>query len=226
MTKKQSSILTDIEQLIKKTTEANKVFFSEGNRFVKNFDASSMKSGDLFENQKDLFSDAFNTFMKLNIQYASNLIDLGLAMTERMNQSASAGEAQEAYEKSATTSEPVFVLQVSGKPGDDVRTEFQLDSNKEEAIECQLVQTPYMMEQDPIVQKEFETTYNPQSFILNSGKPQKVKISIKIPGDAKQGDYVSNVQVLGYEQAFFSVVLEVLPATSSKKVTRKPKAKK
>ncbi|MEO6221417.1 MAG: hypothetical protein ABIO81_13375, partial [Ginsengibacter sp.] len=82
----QTSISQDLEHLFKKTTDANKTFFSESAKFVRNISASNIKGEDIFSTQKQLFKEALNLFVKLNIQHTSNLIDLGVAITKRLNQ--------------------------------------------------------------------------------------------------------------------------------------------
>ncbi len=81
----QTSITQDLESLFKKTTEANKIFFSESTKFIKNISSSNIKGEDIFTNQTKLFKDALNLFVKLNIQHTSNLLDLGVAITKKLN---------------------------------------------------------------------------------------------------------------------------------------------
>ncbi len=222
MSKKQYSFISDFESLFKKATEANKVFFSESNRYIKNLDPSTMRDNQLLENQKDLAVDAFNTFMKLNIQYASNLIDLGLAITERMNQREKEPEVQD---DKPNQPQPAFVLSLSGKPGTTAGTNFKIDSKKKEAIQCHLVHTPYFSQQDVNTQKSFSTVFKPQTFELSSEGSQKILIEIKIPEETKTGDYISNVQVQGYEQTYFSIYLKVITPDTGKKNTKTSKTK-
>lgn len=80
MSEQQSTITQDIENLFKKTTEANKLFLTESVKFVKQLSSSKIKGEELFTTQKQLLKDAVNLFVKLNIQYTSNLIDLGVAV--------------------------------------------------------------------------------------------------------------------------------------------------
>jgi len=219
MSKKQYSFISDFETLFKKATEANKVFLSESNRYIKYLDPASLKDSQMLENQKDLAVDAFNTFMKLNIQYASNLIDLGLAVTERMSQ-AKTEKAPERNEQSSAQSQPAFVLSLTGKPGETVRTNFKIDSQKKEKIHCTLLHTAYFSQNNEDVRKSFGTLFKPQTFDLPSGGSQQILTEINIPKGIEAGDYISNVQIQGYEQVYFSILLKVIAPN-----TRKSKAK-
>lgn len=220
MNDQQSSISRDLEHLFKKTTEANKLFLAESAKFVRRISSSNIKGEELFVTQKQLFKDAVNLFVKLNIQHTSNLIDLGVAITKRLNQNLSARQNESSQQDFPGDNKPAFVLNVSGAPGATVTTQFLLDSNKEEPIICNLKQTEYTLESDPSVKKVFETTFTPQSFEILQGQSQKVDINIKIPADATEGVYLSNIQVDGFEHTFFSLYITV---TSPKDSTNKPK---
>ena len=69
----QTSITQDLEHLFKKTTDANKVFFKESAKFIKQLSSSDIKGEKLVSAQKELFKDAFNLFVKLNIQHVLTL---------------------------------------------------------------------------------------------------------------------------------------------------------
>ena len=220
MSEQQSSLAQDLEHLFKKTTEANKVFLSESGKFIRQLSSSKIKGEELFTTQKQLFKDAVNLFVKLNIQHTSNLIDLGVAITKRLNQNLSARQNESSQQDFPDDNTPAFVLNASGVPGGTVTTQFLLDSNKEEPIVCNLKQTEYTLGSDPSVKKVFDTTFTPQSFEILRGQSQRVDISVKIPADAIEGVYLSNIQVDGFEHTFFSLYITV---TSRNDSTNKPK---
>jgi hypothetical protein len=215
MSEQQSTITQDIENLFKKTTEANKLFLTESVKFVKQLSSSKIKGEELFTTQKQLLKDAVNLFVKLNIQYTSNLIDLGVAVTKRLNQNVNK-ENSSSHQQASGDSKPAFILNVSGAAGETVIAQFLLDSNKEEPVICNLKQTEYSFENDPLVKKVFETTFNPQSFEILQGQSQKVDINIKIPDDVKEGVYLSNIQVDGFEHTFFSLYITITSPNASK----------
>jgi hypothetical protein len=216
MSEQQSTITQDIENLFKKTTEANKLFLTESVKFVKQLSSSKIKGEELFTTQKQLLKDAVNLFVKLNIQYTSNLIDLGVAVTKRLNQNLNTKENSSSEQRDSSDNKPAFVLNISGAAGETVTAQFLLDSNKEEPVICNLKQTEYSFENDPLVKKVFETTFNPQSFEILQGQSQKVDINIKIPDDVKEGVYLSNIQVDGFEHTFFSLYITVTSPNASK----------
>jgi hypothetical protein len=210
MNKSQSSIAQDLEHLFKKTTEANKVFLSESAKFVRRLGSSKVKGEELFTSQTQLFKDAVNLFVKLNIQHTSNLIDLGIAITKRINQNLTGDEEGPSTRQDFPgENRPAFVLNVSGAPGSTVMTQFLLDSNKEQPIVCNLKQSEYSLESDPSITATFETIFSPQSFEILQGQSQQVDITIKIPADVTDGVYLSNVKVEGFEHTFFALYVTV-----------------
>lgn len=219
----QTSITQDLESLFKKTTEANKIFFLESAKFIKNISASNVKGENIFATQKQLFKDAVNLFVKLNIQHTSNLIDLGVAITKKMNQQAG-GNDNDTSKGDETTGEtkPAFVLNVSAAAGTTATTQFLLDSDKKDPVVCNLVQSSYEFQNDPSVKVPFETTFIPQSFQLNFGQPHKVEIKIEIPADAKEGIYLGNIQVDGFEHTYFSLFINVTPYRDTKVISAMP----
>ncbi len=201
----RTSISEDLEHLFKKTTDANKLFLKESAKFVKRLSSSKVSGEQLFSNQKDLFKDAVSLFVKLNIQHASNLVDLGTAITKRFNQDA--GNA--GVEPATTESQPAFILNVSGVAGSDASAQFLLDSDKKEPVLCNLKQTEYILQTDTSIKATFETLFEPQSFTVKPGSPQKINMSIHIPTDATPGLYLSNIQAEGFEHIYFSLFLTV-----------------
>ena len=127
MSNSQSSIAQDFEHLFKKTTEANKIFLSEGAKFVRKMGSSKVKGKELFDSQTELLKDAINLFVKLNIQHTSNLIDLGVAITRRLTQNFTGGEnASSQADDVAEEVQPAFILNASGIAGATVSTQLQL----------------------------------------------------------------------------------------------------
>ena len=225
MNEKQNSIAKDLEQLFKKTVEANQLFLSEGVRFVKNLSSSTLKGEDLVSGQKELMNDTFNQFVKLNIQYASNLVDMGIALSQKMSRPSDirseapfAPDNPSHPDNPSQPDKPAFVLNVSGSPDTSITTQFLLDSDKKDPVLCHLIHNGYRSQQDTAIEAAFETVFLPQSFQLLFGEPQKVTIEIKLPADAKEGVYLSNVRVEGFENIFFSLYVQViLPNDSSNK---------
>lgn len=216
MNEKQTSIAKDLEQLFKKTVEANQLFLSEGARFVKNLSASTLKGEDLVSGQKELINDTFNELVKLNIQCASNLVDMGIAISQKMSRQFDVKqEDPSAPDNPSQAGKPAFVLNVSGSPDTTITTQFLLDSDKKDPVLCHLIHTGYRSQQDAAKEAAFGTIFSPQTFQLLFGEPQKVTIEIKLPADAKEGVYLSNVRVEGFENTFFSLYVQVIPPNDS-----------
>ena len=217
MSGQQTSIVQDLEHLFKKTTDANKIFLTESAKFVKKLGSSKIKGEELFNTQKQLFRDAVNLFVKLNIQHTSNLIDLGVAITKRLNQNLDTKQDDATQQDFPGDDKPAFVLNVAGAPGAVVTTQFLLNSDKKDPILCNLKQSEYTLQGDALVKQVFETTFTPQSFQILFGESQKVDITVKIPADTKEGVYLSNIKVDGFEHTFFSLYLTVTSPHGSTK---------
>ena len=206
-----SSISHDLETLFKKTTEANKIFFSESAKFIKNISASNLKGEEIFNTQQKIFKEAFNAFVKLNIQHTSNLLDLGVAITKRMNGTRIGENQDESGGESPTDASPSFVLNISAAAGTTATTQFLLDSEKKDPVFCHLAQSEFILEEDPSTRESFVTRFLPQSFQLNFGEAQKIEVFIDISSLAKEGIYRSDIKVEGFEHTYFTLVLRVTP---------------
>ncbi len=229
-----TSISQDLETLFKKTTEANKSFFSESAKFIKKISASDMKGEEIFGTQQKIFKEAFNLFVKLNIQHTSNLIDLGIAITKRLNQEENNEDQEPSDGESFSESTPAFVLNISTAAGNTATTQFLLDSEKKDPVFCHLNQSEFVYDNDPSITESFVTRFLPQSFQLNFGEPQKIEIFVDIPSTAKEGIYKSDIKVEGFEHTYFTLFLKVTtppdipkePEKATKPVKRsQPKSK-
>ena len=93
--------------------------------------------------------------------------------------------------------------------GSKVSLSFLLDNIKPDAVLCTLVNTPYSIQDNVLVKENFITNFSPQSFMLNTGEQKRINIDINIPDNVTPGVYISNVQVQGFEPAYFSIILTV-----------------
>lgn len=212
MNEKPPSITQELEQLFQKTAEANKIFFTESTRFVQQLGSSGQSREDLFNKQKQLFGDALKSLVQLNIQHASNLLDLGIAVAKRFNQSPNtSGTDVSSADEHAVVTEPAFVLTAATPPGEIAHVQFMLDSSKAEPVSCKLIKNKFILQEDTAVQTDFDTQFTPQSFQLLPGEQQRVEISVHVPGDARSGIYTSDIHVEGFEHIFFQLNLTVNP---------------
>ncbi|MEX6686802.1 hypothetical protein QTN47_04810 [Danxiaibacter flavus] len=218
MNEKQPTITQELEQLFQKTAEANKIFFKESTRFVQQLGSSGQSGEDLFNKQKQLFGDALKSLVQLNIQHASNLLDLGIAVAKRFNQSSNTSGADvSSTDENAVVTEPAFVLTAVTSPGETANVQFMLDSSKAEPVSCKLIKNKFILQEDRSVQADFETLFTPQSFQLLPGEQQRVEISVQVPGDVRPGIYISDIRVEGFEHIFFQLNLTINPIANPDK---------
>ncbi|MDB5206478.1 MAG: hypothetical protein JWR72_1553 [Flavisolibacter sp.] len=209
MSEQQDDLAKEFQDLFQKTAEANKIFLSESARFVSGLSSGKLGSDKLAAVQKGALTDAFTTYIKLGIQYTSSLIDLGLDFTKRLNEELGPKENDSPPQDPQQPQKPAFTLKATGAAGSIAKAEFLLDSDKKEPILCHIKQTEYTSQDDTKLKAQFDTSFSPQFFELLPGKPQKVEIIIAIPLDTKEGIYLSNMQVEGFEHSFFSLYLHV-----------------
>lgn len=222
MENEQSTLANDIQDLINKSIEVNKIFLAETSKLVSEITAPGEKKTSTVFN-RDLFSEAFNSYAKMNIQHMKNMLDLSASLVQKANTRDTTPAAEPAEDANDTAS-PAFVLKGEAKAGEKVSLDFLLDNIKQEDVLCTLVHSPYILESDNSKTENFPTTFSPQSFPLKTNAKQRIIIDISIPTTALPGTYLGNVQVQGFEPAYFSILITVKEA--SKKTTRNGRKKK
>jgi hypothetical protein len=207
MNAEKTSLTKDIEELISKSVEANKVFISESSKLLQQFTVSGKKntSGLL---QTNFITDAFYAYAKLNIQHLKNVLDLSVSLIKQAG-TQSTEQTTTGNTNAEEEAAPSFVLKAEAEAGTVVSLSFLLDNIKEEAAMCKLVNTAYYYQPDNAVAENFVTDFSPQSFMLDPGAQLKVNIVVTTTNNAKPGLYISNVQVQGFEPAFFSICLTI-----------------
>src|ERR1700712_2635634 len=106
----KNTILKDIEELVQKSAEANKLFITEGTKFIQQL--GSKKSGENIKTfQPDAVANVVTAYMQLNIQHLKNMVDLGVSLTKEMM-----GEKQQTSETVPAENKPAFNLKGSGAP--------------------------------------------------------------------------------------------------------------
>lgn len=212
----QNKELTDeIQQLFQKTAEANKFFISEGSKLITQISTGKIPANKLAAVQKDFWTDAFQTVVKLNIQYTSSLLDIGRAFTQELNQRLQKDEngepakTQESERKESEAMQPAFVLHAKAAPGTTAFAHFLLDNNHPETVSCTLEPATFILAEDPQVKKDFNTTFSPQTFKLIPGVPQKVEINVDIPAKTKPGNFACNIVVDKNQGSYFTLYIQV-----------------
>jgi len=252
MNKEPGPIAKEIETLIKKASEANTVIISETAKFISRIANSKIKPAEMASIQKKLLLDAVNSFIKLNIQYTSSLIDAGVTISKNINKHLSAAaEAAENTNASAPaiqeTEKLAFELKTTTPAGGTATTAFLIHNDKQEPVNCSIVISDFINESDGTISPPLNVVFNPKAFELNYGSAQRVDVSASTPAAMKPGLYRSHISVEGFEHTHFDILLDVTPAkdndqaitnTTSKPVkkaaskkkaavknTRKPKSK-
>ena len=206
MDRENTSLAKDIEELINKSIEANKVFLSESSKLVRGFTTpGEKKTSTIF--QPNFFAEAFNAYAKMNIQHIKNMLDLGVSLVKKAGTQSSTDAAEDPTPEQ--TPEPAFILKGAVEQGGKLALSFLLDNIKQAAVLCKLVNTSYSLQSDPLIEENFITNFSPQSFMLKTGEQQRINIDISVPVSAKPGVYISNAQVQGFEPAYFSILLTV-----------------
>jgi hypothetical protein len=212
MSEEKSSFSKDIEELVNKSVQANKIFMAEGTRLVKQLSNKAANKEPINLFQPELITDAFNAYTKLNIQHLKNMIDLGISLAKQAGNPTS----QDNSNTKATEPSPAFILNGTADAGTKISLQFLLDNVKEQAVTCTMVNTDYILQSDFSVRQDFKTGFTPQSFVLQPAASQTVIIDISIPANTLPGLYYSNVQVKGFEPTFFSIDLTVNEKQSKK----------
>ena len=216
----ENSLAKNIEELVNKSIEANKVFMNEGSRILRQFTTpGEKKTPNIF--QANFLSNAFTAYTKLNIQYLKNMVDLGVSIVQKAGVQPSS--STEATLEKEQMSAPSFILDAEAEVGSNISISFLLDNIKQEAVLCKLVNSTYVFSLDDLVEENFITGFTPQSFHLPAGEQQRISIDIAIPFTTKPGVYLSNVKVQGFEPAHFSIRLNVKekPTNGRKKARSK-----
>ncbi|MEP6681948.1 MAG: hypothetical protein ABJA35_01765 [Parafilimonas sp.] len=210
MDKQDSSLANDIQELINKSIEVNKMFLSETSKLVRGVTTpGEKKTPNIF--QANFLTEAFSAYAKMNIQHMKNMLDLGVSLVQKANTQQTT-EPSDNTETPTETPVPSFVLKGDVEAGNKISLNFSLDNIKQETVLCILVNTPYNFQTDALIQENFTTIFSPQSFMLNTGEQKRINIDIDVPATANPGIYISNVQVRGFEPAYFSILLTVIEA--------------
>ena len=213
MEKEKSPLAKDIEELVNKSIEVNKFILNESSKFVRQFTTPGEKKIATPFNANFL-TEAFTAYTKLNIQYLKNVMDLGVSLVNKAGeQQTSTDDSTTAATTENTQAVPSFILKGEANQGSKASLNFLLDNIKQEAVLCTLINTTYRLQNEVSVQENFVTTFTPQSFTLGTGDRQRVNIEISIPANVKPGIYTSNVQVKGFEPAYFSMIITVKEIT-------------
>ena len=207
MNDRNTSLKRDIEELLNKTIEANKVFVSESTSLLQKMGEQKGSATKVNFFQNDFLSKALNAYTSLNIQHAKNMLDLGISLPRSINttESESSSDSQDCDTEIA----PAFILSATANVGSRVTLQFIVDNYKKEEVTCEFVRSPYLSQQNASNAKDFQTAFSPSTFLIAPGASQTVMIEIAIAKNTVPGLYISQVQIKGFEPAFFSIQVTI-----------------
>ena len=220
MGEEKASFSKIFESLLSKSIEANKVFLKEGGRIFEDLSKSKNNTNFLNILNNEVVKDSFNEFVKINTNHLNNMIDFSLKFVDKMKNSDSSESTT-----AADIEEPSFILEKSVEAGNIVNFQFLLDNVKTETVKCELIHNGYTLQSDVEKIENFNTEFSPQSFELKEGEAKPVMISILIPANTNPGFYKNNVQVKGFEPAYFSIQLTVTEKVQEDKSNASKKTK-
>ncbi|GAB3021921.1 hypothetical protein GCM10027051_29010 [Niabella terrae] len=200
----------EIQDLVNKTIEVNKSFLKEGSALLQQFTTKDTAAGSRQAKavfQSNLLSQAINAYATLNIRHLKNMMDLGMELTRQAVKTA--GSATTTADEEETAVEPSFILQQSVKAGSSTRFQFVMDNDKSEAVTVQLIHSAYRPDVATDAGLDFPTVFKPARFVLDPGAEQRVDLRITVPKKTAAGTYTAQVQVSGFEPAYFRIQLDV-----------------
>jgi stress-induced morphogen len=207
MSEQKFPFAKEMEELLQKSMEANKIFMSESSKFMSRLSNQAATKENIFKT--DIVSDAFTAYAKLGIQHVKNMIDLGVSLVQQKD----TGSAPQENNDTATT--PAFELRGSGVAGSSIMLQFVLDNVKKEEVLCELIHTDYSSRQNAAtITHNIPTSFTPQAFQLAPATSQTVDITIQLPRQLPAGEYCSHVQVKGFEPAFFAIYITITTPSS------------
>lgn len=192
------NITQNVEDITKQVLDINRKYINKSVDII-----GKLKNGAAAEKitniDQDLIADVFAGIVKLNIDYYSKLMDYSFSITDRIL-------------SPQTTEEEVgssFTLSGKGNPGATIEMGFVLDNSKEEKVFCELQSTRFINADDETENPEISVSFQPQSFELEAGGAANIGVICNISKEAATGTFHSFVKVLGFEPAYFTIVITI-----------------
>lgn len=207
MSDKQDTIANDLNDIVKKMVEINTQYFKEGSNLVGQIGRSGKQAKTINPFQPELITGALTALAKLNLNHYKNVVDLGFEFSKKIINN-DLGATHVSEEK--TEVKPAFVLKEEVVVGSSVVLQFALDNTKTEEATCTFKNLEFINEKDPNDTHHFKTTFTPQAFKINAGDSQAIKIEVKVGAKVNPGNYVSKVQIIGFDAAHFLIHLSVI----------------
>lgn len=168
---------------------------------------------------QDLIADVFNGIVKLNLDYYSKLIDYGFSVTNKIL-SAPENRLGENEEQGSS-----FTLAGKGNAGSSIDISFVLDNSKSEKAFCQLENTPFVSIDEHKENPDITVSFQPQSFDLEAGKSESISVLCSVSEKSAAGTFYSYARVIGFEPAYFTIVLTIEQNTKQDAINTQPAKK-
>jgi hypothetical protein len=202
------NIFAELEELISEASRYNTEVISETTKFLSNMDRSKLNRQYFNNLQEGLFSDAIQKIVTLNVNYAKDLMQMGIDLSRKLNETPDGTEASSGVTKPPVKSSvSAFKIETSAIQGGEATTAFLLNSDKENPILCKVQNATFQLSSDATVQTDFKTEYSPQLFELVKGIAQRVDVKIHIPADAQEGRSIRKFTVAGFEYTPFDLIV-------------------
>ena len=207
----QNQAVKSMEKLISKVAESNTVMISEITKFLGQIGSSKINFKELMALEKNIINDTVHKVINLNTKYASDIIEILVDITKKLNQN---NYKTNGYSQPATqttdTAKAVFEIKTTGYAGGTATTAFLLNSANSKPLNCKINYSEFVMEDIPVTKFNADISFDPQLFQMVQGEARRINALIRIPAAIVPGIYRNQVTVDGFEDTFFDIVLQVM----------------
>ena len=217
---KQNDFLKGFQKIMEKSIEANTQILKATSETFTNLLSKSPEWADLEKLNKSVLNNTISDFMEINMNYAENLIDLGVqlsadvaAFVESLNKKES---TEPMVDEKVKASPKKSELRLSGQKGETLVANFTLNSSADTDQKGTFKATRCTAEASG-KSTNIRLKFAPQSFKIAPGGKADIEITANIPKTTASGSYRSNVVVEGFEDTQFDVVIYVEEKAKTKK---------
>jgi len=171
-------------------------------------------------------SRGFADYVKLNIEHASHLLDLGREMSkEMMSALERSGWQTRASGEQPEQAPNVSVLQMTGYAGDMCKAVFILESRKSGPVMAKIFHSRFVnMEDDSPV--TIPVIFDPAEITVKPDEAIRITLKAGIPDNIPQGAYESMVWIDGFPEISLKVHLKVYETVKETGTLQAEKKKK
>ncbi len=208
----QKQLLNKLRQVVEKSIEANAKYIQNSSELFRQLAERRSDLSDVTGGGWEILNRALTDYMRTSAAYTSQLIDLGVEVTEELG--GRLGEKSPNKTGSEESHVQVLDLRMFGLPGTRCQTSFVLDSNRSEPIR---VQFNYSMLVDAAGENALDVPiqFNPPVVKLDHlGDKRRVVVVLELPPDINFGLYHTILTVEGMpglQYRLLVIVEESLP---------------